>query len=108
LGVVAQTLIPKVGGGRVAAYEVLVVTNGIANLIRENKTFRITSAIQTGSKFGMQLMDDALFKLWQDGKVVIEDILAKAHRPDDLARRIVNARKGIEDEAPEEDFDHGN
>jgi twitching motility protein PilT len=108
LGVVAQTLIPKVGGGRVAAYEVLVVTNGIANLIRENKTFRITSAIQTGAKFGMQLMDDALFGLWKDGKVVIEDILAKAHRPDDLARRIVNARKGIEDESPDEEFDHGN
>ena len=89
----------------VAAYEVLVVTNGIANLIRENKTFRITSAIQTGAKFGMQLMDDALFNLWKDGKVVIEDILAKSHRPDDLARRIVNARKGIEDDSTIEDMD---
>ncbi|MFM2094532.1 MAG: hypothetical protein RIS70_1656, partial [Planctomycetota bacterium] len=48
IGVVAQTLLPKIGGGRVAAYEILVVTPGIANLIRENKTFRITSAIQTG------------------------------------------------------------
>ena len=42
--------------------------SGIANLIRENKTFRITSAIQTGAKFGMQLMDDALFKLWKEEK----------------------------------------
>jgi twitching motility protein PilT len=108
LGVVAQTLIPKIGGGRCAAYEVLVVTPGIANLIRENKTFRIGSAIQTGAKFGMQLMDDALFNLWRDGKVEIEDILAKAHRPDDLAKRIVNARRGVEDEKPAEDFDHGN
>jgi twitching motility protein PilT len=107
LGVVAQTLVPRVGGGRCAAYEILVVTNGIANLIRENKTFRITSAIQTGAKFGMQLMDDALFHLWRDGKVIIEDILSKAHRPDDLAKRIVNARKGIEDEGGGEDFDHG-
>jgi twitching motility protein PilT len=107
LGVVAQTLVPRVGGGRCAAYEILVVTNGIANLIRENKTFRITSAIQTGAKFGMQLMDDALFHLWSEGKVIIEDILSKAHRPDDLAKRIVNARKGIEDEGGGEDFDHG-
>jgi twitching motility protein PilT len=107
LGVVAQTLVPRVGGGRCAAYEILVVTNGIANLIRENKTFRITSAIQTGAKFGMQLMDDALFQLWKDGKVIIEDILSKAHRPDDLAKRIVNARKGIEDDNGGEDFDHG-
>jgi twitching motility protein PilT len=108
LGVVAQTLVPKIGGGRCAAYEVLVVTPGIANLIRENKTFRIGSAIQTGAKFGMQLMDDSLFNLWRDGKVEIEEILAKSHRPDDLAKRIVNARRGVEDEAPAEDFDHGN
>src|SRR5205814_8520390 len=66
VGIVAQTLIPKIGGGRVAGYEILVVTSGIANLIRENKTFRISSAIQTGAKFGMQLMDDALFKHWKE------------------------------------------
>jgi twitching motility protein PilT len=62
----------------------------------------------TGAKFGMQLMDDSLYNLWRDGKVTVEDILAKAHRPDDLAKRIVNARRGIEDEEQaEEDFDHG-
>ena len=72
------------------------------NLIRENKTFRITSAIQTGAKLGMVLMDDSLFKLWQDEKVTAEDALAKAHRPDDLAMRIANARKGIFDDEVEE------
>jgi twitching motility protein PilT len=56
----------------------------------------------------MQLMDDSLYNLWREGKVTVEDILAKAHRPDDLAKRIVNARRGIEDEEQgEEDFDHG-
>lgn len=100
IGVVAQTLLPRIGGGRCAAYEVLVVTPGIANLIRENKTFRITSAIQTGAKFGMQLMDDALFKHWRDEKCTVEEVLAKAHNPDDLAKRIVNAKRGILDEAP--------
>jgi twitching motility protein PilT len=106
IGVVAQTLLPKIGGGRVAAYEVLVVTPGIANLIRENKTFRITSAIQTGAKFGMNLMDDALYTHWKEGRVTVEDALGKAHRPDELAKRIVNARRGLEDEAGKEDFDH--
>ena len=98
IGVVAQTLLPRIGGGRCAAYEVLVVTPGISNLIRENKTFRINSSMQTGAKFGMQLMDDALFHLWKDEKVTVEDVLAKAHRPDDLAKRIVTARQGLADE----------
>jgi len=95
VGIVAQTLLPKIGGGRCAAYEILVVTSGIANLIRENKTFRIGSAIQTGAKFGMQLMDDALFRLWAEEKVTIEDVLNKAALPDDLAKRILNAQRGI-------------
>jgi twitching motility protein PilT len=95
IGVVAQTLLPKIGGGRCAAYEILVVTPGIANLIRENKTFRITSAIQTGAKFGMQLMDDALFKLWREEKCSIEDVLTKSQAPEDLAKRIYNAQRGI-------------
>ena len=95
IGVVAQTLLPRIGGGRCAAYEILVVTPGIANLIRENKTFRITSAIQTGAKFGMQLMDDALFKLWRDEKVTVEDVLTKAQSPDDVAKRILNAKRGV-------------
>ncbi|MCA9192226.1 MAG: type IV pilus twitching motility protein PilT [Planctomycetales bacterium] len=103
IGVVAQTLLPKISGGRVAAYEVLVVTPGIANLIRENKTFRINSAIQTGAKYGMILMDDALFHLWRSDTCTIEEVLSKSHRPDDLAKRIVNARRGIVDDAEEDE-----
>jgi twitching motility protein PilT len=100
IGIVAQTLLPKIGGGRLAAYEILVVTSAIANLIRENKTFRISSAIQTGQKFGMQLLDDHLFRLWKEEKVIIEEVMAKAHNPDDLAKRIANARRGIIEEMP--------
>jgi len=91
IGVLSQTLLPRIGGGRVAAYETLVVTPGIANLIRENKTFRIPSAIQTGAKHGMKLMDDALFELWRDGKSTREDVLSRAHSVDELAKRIVSA-----------------
>ncbi len=96
--VVAQQLLPRISGGRVAAYETLVVTPGVANLIRENKTFRINSAIQTGGKFGMKLMDDSLFDLWLANKVTVEDALTRAHRADDLAQRIVNYKRGILEE----------
>jgi twitching motility protein PilT len=98
LGVVSQTLLPKIGGGRCAAYEVLVVTPGIGNLIRENKTFRINSAIQTGAKMGMQLLDDHLFRLWGEKKVTEEDVLAKAQNFEELFRRIANAKQGIFDD----------
>ncbi len=54
----------------------------------------------------MNLMDDALFGLFRDGKVTVEDALAKSHRPDDLAKRIVNYRRGMGDEGPAEDFNH--
>jgi twitching motility protein PilT len=98
LGVVSQTLLPKIGGGRCAAYEVLVVDSGIGNLIRENKTFRINSAIQTGSKKGMKLLDDDLFRLWNEKKVTEENVLAKAQNVDDLAKRIANAKQGLFDD----------
>lgn len=101
IGVLSQCLMPRIGGGRVAAHELLVVTPGIANLIRENKTFRINSSIQTGAKLGMQLLDDAIFKLWRDNVVTVEDALAKANQQDELAKRIARARQGISDEGPD-------
>jgi len=98
LGVLSQTLLPKIGGGRCAAYEVLVVDAGIGNLIRENKTFRLNSAMQTGAKKGMRLLDDDLFRLWNEKKVAEEDVLAKAQNVDELAKRILDAKQGIFDD----------
>jgi twitching motility protein PilT len=98
IAVLSQTLLPRIGGGRCAAYELLVVTPGIANLIRENKTFRITSAIQTGAKHGMRLLDDALFHLWREEKCIKEDIMIKAAAPDELANRIAAAERGMFDD----------
>ena len=103
IGILAQQLIPRIGGGRVAAFETLVVTPGIANLIRENKIFRITSAIQTGSKHGMQLLDDHMFKLWRDEIATKEDALSKANIPEELARRIAAAERGVFDDELEEE-----
>jgi twitching motility protein PilT len=99
IGIISQALMPKIGGGRIAAYEMLVVTPAIANLIRENKTFRITSAIQTGQKLGMQLLDDHMFRLWRQGLVEKKEIMFRANNPDDMAMRIAKAERGIfEDE----------
>jgi twitching motility protein PilT len=98
IGILSQALLPRIGGGRVAAYEMLVVEPAIANLIRENKTFRINSAIQTGAKKGMVLLDDFLFNLWKSGKITAEDALGKSNNPEDFQRRLANAQRGIFDD----------
>jgi len=85
LAVLSQALCKKVGGkGRVAAYEFMVITPAIANLIRENKTFRINSAIQTGKKYGMQLMDDHLWELFCNNAIDKQEMLDHARDPGDL------------------------
>ncbi len=77
--------------GRVAAFEFLVVTPAISNLIRENKTFRIDSAIQTGKKFGMQLLDDHLWQLYEEGKINAEEMIDKSKDPGDLTEKVHRA-----------------
>lgn len=77
-GVIAQTLLPKKGGGRVAALEILIVTPAISNLIREGKTFQIPSAMQTGKGQGMTMLNDSLFNLVQKGIVEPIDAYIKA------------------------------
>ncbi len=77
-GVVAQTLCRKVGGGRVACLEILVVTAAISNLIREGKTFQIASLMQTGKGIGMQTNTDAMMALVRDGRVSPLEAFTKA------------------------------
>ncbi|MEZ5426370.1 MAG: PilT/PilU family type 4a pilus ATPase [Pyrinomonadaceae bacterium] len=77
-GVIAQTLLPKKGGGRVAALEILIVTPAISNLIREGKTFQIPSAMQTGKNQGMVMLNDALMDLVKKGLVEPRDAYIKA------------------------------
>lgn len=79
-GVVAQRLLPRADQpGRVAAVEVMVATPAIRNLIRENKTHQIHSAIQTGKREGMQTMDSVLADLYQAGRILKEEALREAH-----------------------------
>ena len=68
-GVISQTLCKKIGGGRVAAREILLATPAISNLIREGKTFQIPSILQTSKKAGMVTLNDALLKLVDEGLV---------------------------------------
>jgi twitching motility protein PilT len=82
--VIAQTLLKKIGGGRIAAWEIMVGTPAIRNLIREDKVAQMYSAIQTGQAYGMQTMDQALKELVQKGIVSRLDAKAKAQNKEQL------------------------
>lgn len=87
--ILSQVLLSRVDvSGMVAAYEFLVVTPAIANLVRENKTFRIDSMIQTGKKFGMQLLDEHLWSLYTRGWISAEEMIDKSKNPSDLTDRV--------------------
>jgi twitching motility protein PilT len=103
IGVLSQALLPRKPKGLVAAYEMLVVTPAIANLIRENKSYRIPSSIQTGKKYGMQLLDDALFNLWKTGLCEERDVVVRSNNPGELRTKIQRAKQGVFDEEPEEE-----
>lgn len=75
-GVISQQLIPTADGkGRVAALEIMVVTPGIQNIIREGKNHQIESNIQTGSKFGMKTMDMSLAELYRNGVINFDETM---------------------------------
>ena len=76
--VISQTLIKKVGGGRIAAHEIMIGVPAIRNLIREDKIAQMYSAIQTGMSHGMQTMDQCLQNLLNRGLITREDAMAKA------------------------------
>ncbi len=106
LAVLSQALCPlATGRGRIAAYEFLVVTPAIANLIRENKTYRIDSSIQTGKKLGMQLLDEHLWNLYDSGKITLEEMLDKGRGPGALQEKalakIASARGKMKKKAAE-------
>src|SRR5438128_5398990 len=76
--VVAQQLMPRIGGGRVAALEILFASPAVGNMIREGKTSQITSAIQTGSREGMMDMDSSIRKLFDEEKITARAAYDKA------------------------------
>jgi twitching motility protein PilT len=72
-GIVCQQLLPTREGGRMACFEVMVANSAIRNLIREGKSFQLTSQIQTGRKQGMQTMDDSIIAAFNKKKIFAED-----------------------------------
>ena len=76
--VIAQTLLKKIGGGRVAAHEIMIGTSAIRNLIREDKVAQMYSAIQTGQSYGMQTLDQCLQDLVKSKKITRLDARSKA------------------------------
>jgi twitching motility protein PilT len=107
MAVLSQQLLKRIDKkGMVAAYEFLVVTPAISNLIRENKTFRIDSAIQTGKKFGMQLLDDHLWDLYEKGWISIEDMIDKCRYQPTIIEKVKRSGQSIgRTELDEEDVD---
>ncbi len=97
-GVVAQNLLKKKGGGRVAALEILIVTPGIAANIRDGKTYQIPSAMQIGTKYGMQLLNDALERHVKNDVVDAHEAYDRAMDKEDMAKRLKALGHNVEDE----------
>ena len=98
IAVLSQALMPRADvDGMIAAYEFMYVTPAIQNLIRENKSFRIDSEIQTGAKYGMQLLDDNLWNNMLEGKITPEDAVDKSKNPGYMMEKIRNLGMEVED-----------
>ena len=94
-GIVCQALLPKIGGGRVVALEIMVPTAGIRNLIREDKVHQIYSAMQTGQeKMGMQTMNQSLATLYQKRLITLETALMASSNRDEL-QDLINRGVGV-------------
>jgi twitching motility protein PilT len=86
-GVVTQTLLPRAkGGGRVAACEVMVCTPAVRACIRDDKVHQIYSIMQAGKKYGMQTLNDALYQLYVQGEVSLEDCMQHSSDPNEFLR----------------------
>jgi twitching motility protein PilT len=88
-GVLYQTLVPRSNGsGRIAAVEVMLATPAVRNLIREGKTYQLMNAIQTGSQYGMQTLDQALLTLYRNELISREEALARCADEEELKQRL--------------------
>ena len=87
--VISQQLLPKANGkGRIAAFEIMLMKDSIANLIRKKETFKIDSDIQTGRAEGMMLLDDHLCELYMAGEITFTDMMKCSSKPDQLERKV--------------------
>ena len=104
LCVISQALIPKAAGkGVVAAFEIMIMTSAIQNLIRTKKTFQIDSEIQTGARHGMIALDESLLRLLASGLITQSEALSRARKPDDIQQKIDEGRLPVVEERPAAD-----
>jgi twitching motility protein PilT len=88
--VISQLLLPRIDKpGRIAVYEIMINTPSIAALIRDNKTFRIQSDIQTGAKFGMVTLDGLLVEKYQAGMIARDEVINKAQDPSTAIQKLI-------------------
>jgi twitching motility protein PilT len=85
-GVISQTLVPRIGSGRIAACEILIATYAVRNLIREGKTFQLANVMQLGSKDGMQTLDQALAGMVKDRTITEEEAVMKSSNPEQVKK----------------------
>jgi twitching motility protein PilT len=95
MAVISQTLVPRIDmPGRIAAYEFMMITPAAQNLIRKNEPYRLESYIQTGRKWGMQLLDDSLWDLYTRGIIAVEEMLERAQRREELEAKLMGTADG--------------
>ncbi len=92
--VVTQALMPKIGGGRVPALEIMIITPAIRAIIREDKVHQIYSALQSGGKYGMQTMNMSLAELYLKRLITIEDAMNRSPDPQELSDIIARKQMG--------------
>jgi twitching motility protein PilT len=85
-GIINQQLLPRIGGGQVAAFEILVATHATRSLIREGKTNQLRNVLLTGQEDGMQTLEVSLSKLVAEGAITYEDALSRSLFPKELAQ----------------------
>ncbi len=88
--IVSQALIPKIGGGRAVALEILVATPAVRALIRDDKVHQIYSMIQSGQKYGMKTMNQSLAELYNTRKISVQDAMAYSANPQELSEMLSN------------------
>ncbi len=94
VAVISQLLLVRADGpGRVAAFEIMITTPAIQALIRESKTYRITSEIQTGAKYGMITLDAHLLALYEAGRITYEDLITKAQDPESIVVKLEESNR---------------
>ncbi len=98
-GVVCQTLVPRVGGGRVAATEILVMTTAVANLVREGQMHQLPGVLQSGAAHGMHTYDQHFIKLVEAGEITVRDAEEKVTDKESFRQRVQSVFRGRREDA---------